>query len=217
MYKELISFIPEIYFILQGTFVTLQYGIICLLLGVTIGTLIAICKIIDNPILRIFAYAYTSIFRGTPMLVQLTIIYFGLPGLINIKISIFVAGVITFSLNSGAYVSEIIRGGINAINKGQFEAAKTLGITKVKCIKDIILPQAMRNIFPALVNEFITLIKESAVISVIGGMDLMRRAQIVAAETYSYFIPTLIAALGYYSLVIIITIISKIIENKIKI
>jgi polar amino acid transport system permease protein len=179
-----------------------------------IGTLLAICKTADSKMLRIFASSYTSVFRGTPMLVQLAIIHYGLPSLLGLKITIFVSGVIAFSLNSGAYVSEIIKAGINAVDKGQIEAAKALGIPPALRMKDIILPQALRNILPALVNELINLIKESALISTIGGMDIMRRAQAVSAETYSYFTPMLTAAATYYIMVMIVSIVAKILEKR---
>ena len=214
MYDDLAAFMPHFYFILQGVTVTLQYSVSAVCFGLVIGTLLAICKVVDIRILRIFAHAYTSIFRGTPLLLQLTIVYFGLPGILGVKLSVFAAGVLAFSLNSGAYVSEIIRAGIASVDKGQVEAAKALGITPVLRMKDIILPQAFRNILPTLVNELITLVKESALISVIGGMDLMKRAQAVAAETYSFFTPMIVAAAAYYILVLIISSFAMILEKR---
>ncbi len=214
MYDELVAFLPQMYFIFQGVFVTLKYSVTSVCLGLVIGTLLSICKIVDIKILRIFAHSYTSIFRGTPMLIQLTIIYYGLPGLIGLKLSVFAAGVIAFSMNSGAYVSEIIRAGIAAVDKGQVEAAKALGIPPILRMKDIILPQAFRNILPALVNELINLVKESALVSVIGEMDLMRRAQVVAADTYIFFTPMLTAAAAYYILVLIISSFAMALEKR---
>ncbi len=214
MYSDLVTFWPHLYYIIQGTGVTLQYSIVSVFFGMFIGTLLAICKTADSKMLRIFASSYTSVFRGTPMLVQLTIIHYGLPSLLGLKITIFVSGVIAFSLNSGAYVSEIIKAGINAVDKGQIEAAKALGIPPALRMKDIILPQALRNILPALVNELINLIKESALISTIGGMDIMRRAQAVSSETYSYFTPMLTAAATYYIMVMIVSIVAKILEKR---
>ncbi len=206
---------PQIYFILQGTIVTLQYSISAVCFGLVIGIILAILKVHRNIFLRFLADSYTSIFRGTPLLIQLTIIYFALPGLIGIKLTAFAAGVIAFSLNSGAYVSEVIRAGINSVDKGQVEAAKALGIPPSLIMKDIVLPQAIRNIFPSLINELINLIKESALISTIGEMDLMKRAQIISAESYSFFTPMLIAAASYYILVLLISNIGKFIERRI--
>ncbi|HJK87323.1 MAG TPA: amino acid ABC transporter permease, partial [Candidatus Megaira endosymbiont of Hartmannula sinica] len=155
----------------------------------------------------------TSLFRGTPVIVQLSLIYFGLPS-IFIKFDVFTAGVIALAMNSGAYISEIIRAGINAVPKGQTEAAKVLGITPVMRMKDIILPQAVKKITPALINEFINLIKESALISIIGANDLMRRANIVSAEKYDFFMPMLTVALVYYFIVIVVSIFGVFIEKK---
>ncbi|AFE51483.1 glutamine transport system permease GLNP (glnP) [Rickettsia prowazekii str. Dachau] len=210
----LLKYYPKILFIIEGTLVTLKYSVIAVILGLVIGMLLAICKVNKNRVLRLFANFYTSIFRGTPLLVQLSIIYFAAPYIINIKFNVFMAGVISFALNSGAYVSEVIRAGINTVDKGQFEAAEALAIPKFLIMKDIILPQAINNIFPSLVNELVNLIKESAIISMLGEMDLMRRAQIVSIETYNYFFPMLIAACCYYILVILISFIAKIIEKK---
>lgn len=214
MYDELMAFMPHLSFILQGVFVTLKYSVIAVCLGLVIGTLLAVCKIANNKILRFFAHGYTSIFRGTPLLIQLTIIYFGLPGLLGVKLSVFAAGAIAFSCNSGAYVSEIIRSGLNSVDKGQIEAAKALGITPALRMKDIIIPQAFRSIMPALVNELINLVKESALISIIGEMDLMRRAQVVSAETYTFFTPMLTAALAYYVMVLIISSFAMMLERR---
>ena len=209
MYNDLVAFLPHLYFILKGVTVTLKYSVISVCFGLIIGTILAFLKVIDLKILRLAAHAYTSIFRGTPLLIQLTIIYFGLPGLIGLKLSVFSAGVIAFSLNSGAYVSEIIRAGI--------ESAKALGISPILRMKDIILPQAFRSILPALVNELINLVKESCLISVIGEMDLMRRAQVVSAETYTFFTPMLTAAAAYYLMVLIISSFALLLEKRLSI
>ena len=217
MYDELAEFMPHFYFIIQGVFVTLKYSVVAVCLGMVIGTALAICKISHIKALRLFAHSYTSVFRGTPLLIQLTIVYFGLPGLLGIKLSVFTAGVLAFSFNSGAYVSEIIRSGINSVDKGQIEAAKALGITPILRMKDIIIPQAFRSILPALVNELINLVKESALISVIGEMDLMRRAQVVSAETYTFFTPMLTAAAAYYILVLVISSFAMLLEKRLSI
>lgn len=214
MFEYLIKFYPKILFIVEGTLVTLKYSVIAVIFGLVIGMLLAICKVNKNRDLRLFANFYTSIFRGTPLLIQLSIIYFASPYIIGVKFSVFMAGAISFSLNSGAYVSEVIRAGINAVDKGQFEAAEALAIPKFLIMKDIILPQAVKNIFPSLVNELVNLVKESAIISMLGEMDLMRRAQIVSIETYNYFFPMFIAACCYYILVMLISFIAKIIEKK---
>lgn len=206
----------SVLYIVEGITITLEYTLISVFMGAIIGTLIAICRTSSLRALRYFAMAYISIFRGTPLLVQLSIVYFVLP-MIGIKITVFFAGIVAFSLNSAAYVAEIIRSGINSVDKGQVEAARALSIPRYYTMKDIILPQAFRNILPALVNEIVNLLKETALISVIGGMDIMRRSQIVSSETYDYFTPLFIAAICYYILVLAFSSLARFIENKMKI
>ena len=187
---------PSLPFILEGVVVTLKFTFMSLLCGLPLGILLALAKI-SNPILRWFGEIYTSVFRGTPLLVQLFIFYFATPQITGYAISTFEAGVLTFSLNSAAYSSEIIRAGIQAIERGQWDAAKVLGLSYRQTLLTIILPQAVRNILPALVNEIVDLLKESALISTLGEADLLRRSQIVASEKYLFFEPLLIAAVGY--------------------
>lgn len=207
---------PSVPYILEGVEVTLAYTGVSLFFGFLWGTVLALFKVGHIRALRWFSGFYTSIFRGTPLLLQLTIIYFATPQLTGYVISIWEAGIITFTLNSGAYVSEHIRAGINAVDKGQREAALSLGIPYHLIMKDIILPQALRTILPSLVNEAIDLVKESSLISVIGGADILRRANIVSSETYLYFEPLLIAGVLYYILVMILTFAAKILEKKLK-
>lgn len=208
--------VPSIPFILQGIWVTLLFVIVSALIGFFLGTILALFKISRVSLLKWFADAYTSIFRGTPLLLQLMIIYFAVPQLFQYDIPAFLAGVLAFGLNSGAYISEIIRAGIQAVDKGQREAAEALGIKYRSMMKDIILPQALKNISPALVNEFITLTKESALVSTIGYLDIMRRAQVVGANTYRYFEPFLVVGLIYYLLVMGLTLLGKYVERRMR-
>jgi polar amino acid transport system permease protein len=214
LYQSILQLWPTFCYIFGGIGVTLSYSLTAVFFGLSLGTLIAICKICDNLILRYLANFYTSIFRGTPLLIQLSVIYFGIPSIFDVRISVFLGGVIAFSLNSAAYVSEIIRGGINSIDKGQFEAAVALNIPINYIYKDIIVPQAIRNILPSLVNELINLVKESAIISMLGESDLMYRAQLVSAESYSYFLPLCIAGGYYYCIVLFLTYLAKLLERK---
>lgn len=206
--------VPSIPFILQGIGVTLQIVIVSIILGVVIGTILALMKISRVKLLEWIATIYISIFRGTPLLLQLVTLYYAVPQLTGYKIEPFLAAVLAFGLNSAAYVSEIIRAGIQAIDKGQTEAAQALGIPYNRMMLNIILPQATKNILPALMNEFISLTKESAIVAVIGTVDIMRRADIVAAETYLYFEPYLVAGLIYYVLVMVLTMIGKAVERR---
>ncbi|ARJ23712.1 arginine ABC transporter permease [Bacillus mycoides] len=207
---------PSIPYILKGLEVTLKIVAASAVVGFILGTLLALCKIARIRVLNIAADIYTSIFRGTPLVLQLMIIYFGVPQMMGYEIPAFLAAILAFSLNSGAYMSEVIRAGIQAVDKGQTEAAMALGIPYSKMMKNIIFPQALKNILPALVNEFATLTKESAVVTVIGATDLMRRAYIVGGETFKYLEPLLFVGLIYYILVIILTLVGKAIEGRMK-
>lgn len=212
-FSQIVPYIP---FMLEGIWVTLQLVIVALIFGFILGTLLALVKIMNNRVLRFLADAYTSIFRGTPLILQLMIIYFAVPQLTGYDIPTFLAGVLAFGLNSAAYISEIIRAGIQAVDKGQMEAAMALGIPYKPAMKDLILPQAMKNILPALMNEFITLTKESALVSTISYMDLMRRAQVVGSDIYRNFEPLLFVGLIYYLLVMGLTLIGGKIEKRLR-
>ncbi|CAH0298128.1 Arginine transport system permease protein ArtQ [Peribacillus frigoritolerans] len=180
------------------------------------GILLSILKISRIKPLNWIADFYTSIFRGTPLVLQLMLIYFGSPQILGIQIEAFQAAFLAFGLNSAAYISEIIRGGILAVDKGQREAALALGVPYSGMMLNIILPQAIKNILPSLVNELISLTKESAVVTIIGLGDIMRRAYIVGGETYKFFEPILFAGLIYYVMVMILTILGKVIERRMR-
>ncbi len=192
-------------FILQGIPTTLQYTLLSVVFGFLLGVILSLCKISGIKPLDYFAQAYTSIFRGVPLILMLSLVYFGIPQLTGYNFSALEAGVITFSLNSAAYVSETIRAGILAVDRGQREAAMSLGVPYLLYMWDIILPQALKNILPALVNESINLLKDTALVSTLGAQDILRSAQIVGAEKYLYFEPLIIAGVIYYVLVITLT------------
>lgn len=210
------QFIPSLPYILQGIKVTLEIVILAGVLGFILGTILSLLKISKLKFLGWLADAYTSIFRGTPMILQLMVIYYGSPQIIGFQIQPYTAAVLSFALNSGAYVSEIIRAGILAIDKGQQEAALALGVPYGKMMFDIILPQAIKNILPALMNEFITLTKESAIVTSIGVMDIMRRSYQVGAEKYSFFEPLIIAGIIYYVMVMVLTFLGKGLERRMR-
>lgn len=157
----------------------------------------------------------TSVVRGTPLILHLSLVYFSVPVIFGIKLSVLSAGVITFGLNSAAYVSEIVRSGIQSLPKGQFEAAKTLQIPTFYMWRDIILPQVLRNILPSVLNEVIALLKETALVSTIGGLDITRRAQVVAAEQFTYFMPLCVAGACYYAMVLAIEQLGRLIERRV--
>jgi polar amino acid transport system permease protein/polar amino acid transport system substrate-binding protein len=207
---------PDMPFILNGVLVTLEFTLLSLVFGFVLGTLLSIIKISKFAPLRWFGIAYTSVFRGTPLLVQLSLVYFATPQLTGYDIPALQAGVITFSLNSAAYVSEVIRAGILAVDKGQREAALSLGVPYPKMMRDIILPQAVKNILPALVNEGIALLKDSTLVSTITATDLLRRADIVMSQTFRYFEPLILVAAIYYVLVVVLTWFGRQLERRLR-
>lgn len=216
MNLDFMQFIPSLPYILKGIIVTLKIVVLAAVLGFVFGIILSLFKISKIKLLGWFADFYTSIFRGTPLVLQLMLIYFGSPQIFGFQIEPYTAAVLSFSLNSGAYISEIIRAGILAIDKGQQEAAMALGVPYGKMMWDIILPQALKNILPALMNEFITLTKESAIVTTIGVMDIMRRSYQVGAQYYSYFEPLILAGIIYYLMVIALTFLGKAVERRMR-
>ncbi|ETP67503.1 arginine ABC transporter permease [Planococcus glaciei] len=212
-FSQIVPYIP---FMLEGIWVTLKFVFFAIILGSILGTILALFKIGSIKPLRWFADAYTSIFRGTPLILQLMIIYYSIPQLTGYDISPFLSAILAFGLNSSAYISEIIRAGIQAVDKGQMEAAQALGVPYRAMMTDIILPQALKNILPALMNEFITLTKESAIVSTIGYLDLMRRAQVVGSDLFRNFEPLLFVGLIYWCLVMGLTVIGRMFERRLK-
>jgi polar amino acid transport system permease protein len=199
-------------FIGQGVGITIQLLVGGLFIGLALGGVLAILRY--KCIGKWFVVSYVSVFRGTPLLLQVSFIYFTLPIVSKIRLGAVPAGIIAIGLNSAAYVAEIFRSGIENLPRGQFEAAKTLGIPPFYTWKDIILPQVLRNIFPAIVGEIIALLKETTLISVIGGADIMRRSQMIAAEHFMYFAPLCMAGVYYYVLVRLIEVLAKKMEKK---
>lgn len=183
-------------FYIVGVKNTILLAIFSVFFGLILGIILALMKISRNRILNMIASSYIEFLRGTPLLVQVYIIFYGL----NLDIPEFFAGVLALSLNSGAYVAEIIRSGIQAIDKGQMEASRSLGMPYSMAMRHIIIPQAFRNILPALGNEFIVVIKESAIVSVIGIHELMYKAATIRGNTYKPFLPLFIAAIIYFIL-----------------
>jgi polar amino acid transport system substrate-binding protein len=212
-FRRIVSDIP---FILQGIPLTLLFTLFSVFLGLIWGTGLSLCKITGIKPLTWLANAYTSVFRGTPLLLQLALVYYATPQLTGYDISALQAGVLTFTLNSGAYMSETIRGGIQAVDKGQTEAAMSMGVPYRLMMWDIILPQALKNILPALVNETIGLLKDSALVSTIGVVEILRSAQIVGANKYIYFEPLLFAGFIYYILVMVLTKSASVLERRLR-
>ncbi|MDH6365028.1 His/Glu/Gln/Arg/opine family amino acid ABC transporter permease subunit [Enterococcus sp. PF1-24] len=183
----------------SGAGYTVLLAFVGVLFGSIFGALLAFMKLSKNKLIRFIATAYIEYVRGTPLLVQIFIVYFG-TGVIGLELSKLMAGCIALSLNSGAYVAEIVRAGINAVNKGQLEAARSLGMNQTQAMQYIIFPQAIKNILPALGNEFVTVIKESSVVSVIGVSELIFQTGVVQGASFKPFMPYVIVSLIYFVL-----------------
>ncbi len=171
----------------QGALVTVKITTMSVGCGFFIGMLVALANLSNLKIVRLLARCYVDIIRGTPLLVQIFLIYFALPMIIGSRIDPFVAAVTACSINSGAYVSEIFRAGIQSIDKGQMEAGRSLGLSWAQTMRYIIMPQAFKAIIPPLGNEFIAMLKDSSLVSVIGFEELTRRGQLIIAKTYASF------------------------------
>ncbi|MDR0740543.1 MAG: amino acid ABC transporter permease [Puniceicoccales bacterium] len=204
--------ISNFLYIGSGIGLTLKLTFGGVFIGVVGGILLSILRY--NGIGRSLINAIVSVLRGTPLLLQLSFVYFIAPDVIGVRLDLLSAGILAFGINSSAYIAEIVRAGIESLPRGQFEAAQTLGISRFYMWKDIILPQVITNIFPAMVNEVIALLKETVLIAMIGGLDIMRRSQTIAAEQYEYFQPLCMAGIYYYGLVRLIESIGKKIEQR---
>ena len=170
--------------LIAGAGITIQITAISVGLGLVIGMFVGIARISNVKLLRWLAAIYIDFLRGTPLLVQIFLIYFALPVILGQRVDPFLAAITACGINSGAYIAEIFRAGIQAIDDGQMEAGRSLGMTWVQTMRYIIVPQAFKNIVPPLGNEFIALLKDSSLVSVIGFEELTRRGQLIIARTY---------------------------------
>ena len=173
--------------LLAGAGVTIEITAIAVGLGFIFGLITSVCRLSGVKTLQVIAVCYVNIIRGTPMLVQIFLIYFALPMVSGERINPFVAAVAACSSNSGAYVSEIFRAGIQSVDKGQMEAGRSLGLSWMQTMRYVIMPQAFKHVIPPLGNEFISMTKETSLVSVIGFEELTRRGQLIIAKTYGSF------------------------------
>lgn len=201
-------------FFLKGIKITILISLIGVALGSILGAFVALMKLSKIKIISWIASIYIEILRGTPMLVQVFIVFFGITAALGLDISALVCGTIALVINSSAYIAEIIRAGINAVDKGQMEAARSLGLNYRQTMKNVIMPQAIKNILPALGNEFVTLIKESSIVSTIGVGEIMFNAQVVQGISFDPFTPLLVAAALYFVLTFVLTRIMNMIEGR---
>ncbi len=208
--------------VLNGLWITLQIAVIGLFIGIVIGTIIAVVRVMPKykllpRILDKICVCYIELFRGTPMVVQLLIGYWVLLPALDIQVNSGVpVAIIMFGLNSGAYVSEIMRGGINSVDPGQTEAGRAVGLTYPSTMLKIVVPQAIKNILPTLGNEFIVLIKETSIVSFIAVTDLYKSFKQLGDPTYNYTVPYLMLALTYLVMVLLISAGVRLLEAKLK-
>ena len=221
-FKKLGPWLPTFW---EGTMVTVVLSLATVLLGTIIGLLATVLQQSENKFLKGIANVYTQVVRGTPMLLQLFLWLYGFP-LIGFSIQAipalgnvygsreFLTAVVALSINSGAYICEIFRGGLESIDKGQMEAGRALGLSRRETLFSIIIPQAARVVLPGLGNEFITMIKESSIVSTVGVFDVMYAQNIVKAATYSIFEPLVLIGVIYFVLTFVLTKLMKVLEKR---
>ncbi len=200
--------------LLSGIGVTIKVSLVAVVIGILIGLLIAMCNLSKKKFVKAIGGIYTDVIRGTPSVTQLMIIYFVIFATVNLDKWIIAA--IAFGVNSGAYVSEIIRGGILSVDHGQTEAGRSLGLSGFQTMTRIVIPQAVKNIFPALCNEFIVLIKETAIVGYVGLMDIQKAGDFIKSATFEAFMPLVGTAVIYYVLIKILTLALRQVENRLR-
>lgn len=200
--------------LLEGIAITLKLSLMSGFFGFLIGLILVFLRINKNPIINFPAKFYVNLFRGTPLLLQILFIYFALPTLINITLDSYPAGVLALSLNAGAYLCEIFRAGIESIPKGQFEAARALGLSHTNTMFKVIIPQTYRRIIPPVVNEFSSLTKETSLVSVISLSELLYVTQRIGAKFLRPWEVYFWAAMGYLIIVLVLSYIASMLEKK---
>jgi polar amino acid transport system permease protein len=207
--------------VLTGLQNTMIIAVVGLLIGIVIGTLIATVRVMPKykkavRIMDKFCSFYVGLFRGTPMVVQLLVFYYVMLPLMGIKMSSVLVAITVFGLNSGAYISEIMRGGILSVDPGQMEGGRSVGLSYGTTMLKIVIPQAVKNILPTMGNEFIALVKETSVVSFVGAKDLYLAFQSIGSGTYEYMVPYLAMAIIYIVIVCLITLGIKIMERRLR-
>ena len=207
--------------VLEGLQNTLLIACSGLVIGILIGTLIATVRVLPKyktlpRVLNSICGFYVALFRGTPMVVQLLVFYYVLLPIIGLKMTGVQVAIMVFGLNSGAYISEVMRGGIQSVDPGQMEAGRAVGLSFGTTMIKIVIPQAVKNILPTMGNEFIALIKETSVVSFVGAADLYVAFNYIGSNSYEFMVPYLVMALIYIALVLVITLLVKLLERSLK-
>ena len=207
--------------VLEGLQNTLLIAVLGLVIGVLIGILIATVRVVPKysylpRILNGFCSFYVGLFRGTPIVVQLLVCYYVLLPLIGLKLTGVQVSILVFGLNSGAYISEMMRAGIQSVDPGQMEAGRAVGLSFATTMRKIVIPQAVKNILPTLGNEFIALIKETSVVSFVGAADLYVAFNYIGSNSYEFMVPYLVMAVIYIVLVLLISLGIKLMERSLR-
>ncbi len=203
-------------FLVRGVGITVQFTFVSFLIAILLGLLIALGRISGNKMLRIPCQAYIDFIRGTPLLAQIYLVHFGLPQILHYKPVGYIDALVSLTLNSSAYMAEIYRSGIESIEAGQMEAARSLGMTYGQAMQYVILPQAIRRVIPPMGNEFVTLLKESSLVSVIGMEDLMMRSKMMAGQSFRPFEAYFTTALIYLVLTFTFSRLLGLLERRLK-
>lgn len=207
--------------VVEGLKNTIIIAVMGLVIGIVLGTLIATARVVPKTnvfvkVLEKIASFYVSLFRGTPMVVQLLVFYYVLMPLLGLHMNSVGVAIVVFGLNSGAYISEIMRAGILSVDPGQMEGGRSVGLSYGTTMMKIVIPQAIKNILPTLGNEFISLIKETSVVSFVGATDLYLAFQRIGSNTYDFMVPYLVMAVIYIVLVVIISFLVKLMERSLR-
>ena len=207
--------------VLKGLQNTMTIAVLGLLIGIVIGTVLGTIKVLpkNNGFVKFLdkiATFYVSLFRGTPIVVQLLVFYYVMMPLMNIRLTSVIVAVVVFGMNSGAYISEIMRAGILSVDPGQMEGGRSVGLSYGTTMFKIIIPQAVKNILPTLGNEFIALIKETSVVSFVGAMDLYVAFGKIGSNNYEYMVPYIVMALIYIVIVLVISLAIKLMERSLR-
>ncbi len=215
--KEMDIIVAALPILLKGLQVTLYIFVIAIILGFLIGLLVALLRLAPIKILNWIAKVYVDAIRGTPFIVQLFFIYFGVNSLNLISLDSTTAGIITVAINAGAYFAEIIRAGIQSIDKGQTEAARSIGFTGTQTMRYVVLPQAFRRMLPTITNQSIISLKDTSLLSVIGIADLTQQGQIQASATFEAFKIWLAVGVIYFIIIYLLTLIANFIERRVQV
>ncbi len=207
--------------VVEGLQNTLLIAVLGLLIGIVIGTLIATARVLPKyktlpKVLNAICGFYVALFRGTPIVVQLLVFYYVLVPMVGAQITGLQVAILVFGLNSGAYISEIMRGGIQSVDSGQMEAGRAVGLSFGTSMRKIVIPQAVKNILPTLGNEFIALIKETSVVSFVAVADLYMAFNYIGSNSYEFMVPYLVMAIIYIILVLVISLMIRLMERSLR-